>query len=41
MLKAIEQGKGAVVQQKMGGYTLTKTQSDKLSKLINISNTLQ
>ena len=41
MLKAIEQGKGAVVQQKMGGYTLTKTQSDKLSKLINISNNLQ
>ena len=40
MVKAIEDGKGAVVKQKMGGYSLTKTQSDKLSKLIKLANTL-
>lgn len=40
MVKAIGEGKGAVVKQKMGGYLLTKTQSDKLSKLINLANTL-
>ena len=40
MVKAIEDGKGAVVEQKMSGYTLTKTQSDKLSKLLKLANTL-
>ena len=40
MIKAIEDGKGAVVQQKMSGYTLTKSQEDNLGKLIKIANTL-
>ncbi len=40
MAKAIEEGKGDVVRQKMNGYTLTKTQSDNLGKLLKLSNTL-
>ena len=40
MVKAIEDGKGAVVQQKMSGYSLTKSQEDNLGKLIKIANTL-
>jgi len=40
MVKAVEDGKGAVVQQKMSGYTLTKSQEDNLGKLIKIANTL-
>ena len=40
MMKAIEEGKGSVVEQKMGGYTLSKTQSDNLSKVLKMSKTL-
>ena len=39
-MKAIEEGKGSVVEQKMGGYTLSKTQSDNLSKVLKMSKTL-
>jgi len=35
MIKAVEDGKGAVVKQKMSGYLLTKTQEDTLKKTIN------
>ena len=35
MIKAIEDGKGAVVEQKMSGYTLTKAQETTLKKTIN------
>lgn len=34
MLKAIKDGKGSVVEQKMGGYTMTKAQKDSLSKAL-------
>ena len=40
MVKAIEDGKGAVVQQKMSGYTLTKSQEENLGKFIKVANTL-
>lgn len=40
MMKAIEDGKGSVVEQKMGGYTLSKTQSDNLLKVLKMSKTL-
>ena len=40
MIKAIEDGKGSVVEQKMNGYTLTKTQQDNLNNLLKISKTL-
>ena len=40
MMKAIEEGKGSVVEQKMGGYTLTKTQQDNLSNVLKLSKTL-
>ena len=40
MLKAIEDGKGDVVRQKMNGYELTKVQSDNLKKLLKLSQTL-
>ena len=40
MMKAIEDGKGSVVEQKMSGYTMTKTQSDNLKKVLKISKTL-
>tara|TARA_R100000808_G_scaffold10659_1_gene28147 strand:- start:2449 stop:3018 length:570 start_codon:yes stop_codon:yes gene_type:complete len=40
MMKAIEDGKGSVVEQKMGGYTMTKTQQDNLNKVLKISKTL-
>ena len=40
MMKAIEEGKGSVVEQKMGGYTMTKTQQDNLNKVLKISKTL-
>ncbi len=40
MLKAIEDGKGDVVKQKMNGYELTKTQSDNLKKVLKLSQTL-
>lgn len=40
MMKAIEDGKGSVVEQKMAGYTMTKTQEDKLSKVLKLSKTL-
>ena len=40
MMSAIEQGKGSVVEQKMGGYTMTKTQSDNLNKVLKLSKTL-
>tara|TARA_R100000935_G_scaffold33121_1_gene53623 strand:- start:213 stop:788 length:576 start_codon:yes stop_codon:yes gene_type:complete len=40
MMTAIEQGKGSVVEQKMNGYILTKTQQDNLDKVIKISKTL-
>ena len=40
MMKAIEDGKGSVVEQKMGGYTMTKTQEDNLNKVLKISKTL-
>jgi len=40
MMKAIEEGKGSVVEQKMGGYILTKTQEDKLNKVLKLSKTL-
>jgi len=40
MMKAIEDGKGSVVEQKMAGYTMTKTQSDNLNKVLKISKTL-
>ena len=39
-MTAIEQGKGSVVEQKMNGYILTKTQQDNLDKVIKISKTL-
>ena len=39
-MSAIEQGKGSVVEQKMGGYTMTKTQSDNLNKVLKLSKTL-
>ena len=35
MLKAIEDGKGAVVKQKMNGYTLTSTQKGTLDKALS------
>lgn len=34
MMKAIEDGKGAVVKQKMNGYTLTSTQKGALEKAL-------
>ena len=40
MMKAIEEGKGSVVEQKMGGYTMTKTQEEKLNKILKLSKTL-
>jgi len=40
MMKAIEDGKGSVVEQKMGGYTMTKTQEDNLNKVLKIAKTL-
>jgi hypothetical protein len=40
MIKAIEQGKGNVVEQKMNGYVLTKTQQDNLDKVLKIFKTL-
>jgi len=40
MMKAIEDGKGSVVEQKMGGYTMTKNQQDNLNKILKISKTL-
>jgi len=40
MIKAIEDGKGSVVEQKMGGYTLTKTQRDNLNNILKLSKTL-
>jgi len=40
MMTAIEQGKGSVVEQKMNGYILTKTQQDNLNKVLKISKTL-
>ena len=40
MVKAIEDGKSAVVQQKMSGYTLTKSQEENLGKFIKVANTL-
>lgn len=40
MMKAIEDGKGSVVEQKMGGYTMTKNQQDNLNKVLKISKTL-
>jgi hypothetical protein len=40
MLKAIEDGKGDVVKQKMNGYELTKTQSDNLNKVLKLAQTL-
>ena len=40
MMTAIEQGKGSVVEQKMNGYVLTKTQQDNLAKVLKISKTL-
>ena len=40
MVKAIEDGKGAVVQQKMSGYSLTKSQEENLGKFIKVANTL-
>lgn len=40
MMKAIEDGKGSVVEQKMAGYTMTKTQEDKLNKVLKLSKTL-
>jgi len=40
MVKAIGEGKGSVVEQKMGGYTMTKTQQDKLNKILKLSKTL-
>ena len=40
MMKAIEDGKGSVVEQKMGGYTMTKTQQDNLNKVLKLSKTL-
>jgi hypothetical protein len=40
MMKAIEDGKGSVVEQKMAGYTMTKTQQDNLNKVLKIAKTL-
>ena len=40
MMKAIEDGKGSVVEQKMAGYTMTKTQQDKLNKVLKLTKTL-
>ena len=40
MITAIEQGKGSVVEQKMNGYVLTKTQQDNLNKVLKLSKTL-
>ncbi len=40
MMKAIEDGKGSVVEQKMVGYTMTKTQQDNLNKVLKLSKTL-
>ena len=40
MMKAIEDGKGSVVEQKMSGYTMTKTQQDNLNKVLKLSKTL-
>lgn len=40
MMKAIEEGKGSVVEQKMAGYTMTKTQQDNLNKVLKLSKTL-
>ena len=40
MVKAIGEGKGSVVEQKMAGYTMTKTQQDKLNKILKLSKTL-
>ena len=40
MMKAIEDGKGSVVEQKMAGYTMTKNQQDNLDKVLKISKTL-
>lgn len=40
MMKAIEDGKGSVVEQKMSGYTMTKTQQDNLDKVLKLSKTL-
>jgi len=40
MVKAIGEGKGSVVEQKMGGYTMTKNQQDKLNKILKLSKTL-
>ena len=40
MMKAIEDGKGSVVEQKMSGYTMTKNQQDNLNKVLKISKTL-
>lgn len=40
MMSAIEDGKGSVVEQKMGGYVMTKNQSDNLNKVLKISKTL-
>jgi len=40
MMKAIEDGKGSVVEQKMAGYTMTKTQEEKLNKILKLTKTL-
>ena len=40
MIKAIGEGKGSVVEQKMGGYTMTKTQKEHLDSCIRLSKTL-
>ena len=40
MMKAIEDGKGSVVQQKMNGYSLTKNKSENLNKVIKLCNNL-
>ena len=40
MMKAIEDGKGSVVEQKMAGYTMTNTQQDNLNKVLKLTKTL-
>jgi hypothetical protein len=40
MMKAIEDGKGDVVKQKMGGYTMTKVQKQHLDSCIKLTEEL-
>ena len=40
MLKAIEDGKGDFVKQRMPNYTMTKTQKDKLNSLLHFAKEL-